>query len=314
MAILITGGTGFLGAALIDRLLKQGHKVYSVSRHAPELREGLVPLRGDIMMPDFGLREILAPANISAVYHLAAIAKLGKDNDGSIWRTNVEGTKNVIDFCLRYQIPHLYFCSTAYTWTANTYGKSKIACEELVKASGIPKITIFKPSVIIDTNDSFYPGHFSQFVMLVINTLAKARVAWRKIEETLRLPVLLEPVLRIKGNPEGKINLIQLDQVVRGMSCYDETGTFWLTNPDPPTVQQVCDWVGDYIMVRLKVMAGEFKHMPIEVLFAKKIAAFEPYLQGDGFPSHLQLSPPITRESIEQLLRSIPLTIPPQRV
>lgn len=310
MAILITGGTGFLGAALIDRLLKQGHKVYSVSRHAPELREGLVPLRGDILMPDFGLREILAPANISAVYHLAAIAKLGKDNDGSIWRTNVEGTKNVIDFCLRYQIPHLYFCSTAYTWTANTYGESKIACEELVKASGIPKVTIFKPSIVMGTNDIFYPGHFSQFVMLVINTLAKARVTWRKIEETLRLPVLLEPVLRIRGNPKGKINLIQLDQVIQGMSNITEAGTFWLTNPDPPTVQQVCDWVGDYIMVKLKVMAEEFKRMPLEVLFDKKITAFAPYLQGDDFPSDLQLSPPITREFIGQTVQNFILTIP----
>ncbi|GAJ09153.1 unnamed protein product [marine sediment metagenome] len=107
MAILITGGTGFLGTALIDSMLKQGHKVYSVSRHAPEPRERLAPLRGDILVPDFGLREILVHANITAVYHLAAIARLGKDNDGSIWRTNVEGTKNVIDVCLRYQIPHL---------------------------------------------------------------------------------------------------------------------------------------------------------------------------------------------------------------
>jgi len=257
------------------------------------------------------LREILVDANITGVYHLAAIAKLGKDNDGSMWRTNVEGTKNVIDFCLRYRIPHLYLCSTAYTSTPNVYGKSKVVCEELVKTSSIPKVTIFKPSIIMDT-ERFYPGHFSQFVMLVINTLAKARFTWRKIEETLRLPVLLEPVLRIKGNPEGKINLIQLDQVVRGMSSDDETGTFWLTHPDPPTVQQVCDWVGDYIMVRLKVMAEEFKRMPLEVLFAKKIAAFEPYLQGDDFPSHLQLSPPITREFIEQTVQNFVLTIPVQ--
>jgi nucleoside-diphosphate-sugar epimerase len=306
MAILITGGTGFTGSALIDKLLARGEKVYSVSRSSPVLREGLAPLRGDVLEPCFGLKEILYPVagEISAVYHLAAILRLGNDKDGSIWRTNVEGTKNVIDFCLKCAIPHLYFCSTAYTQGRNTYEKSKAFCEEMLAVSDIPRVTIFKPSIIMGNGDSFYPGHVSQFVTLVINTLAKVRIAWRKAEETLRLPVLLEPVLRIRGNPEGKINLIQLDQVIQGMSNITEAGTFWLTNSDPPTVQQILDWIGDYIMVKLKVMTEEYKRMPLEVLFDKKIAAFAPYLWGDDFPSDLKDCPPISRELILDTVKS----------
>jgi nucleoside-diphosphate-sugar epimerase len=300
MAVLVTGGTGFVGEALIEKLLSRGEKVYSVSRRSPELRCGLVPLRGDILEPGFGLGEILYPAagEISAVYHLAAILRLGADRDGSIWRTNVEGTKNVIDFCQKCAIPQLYYCSTAYTQGKNIYEESKAFSEQLLALSDIPKVTIFKPSIIMSNGESFYSGHVSQFVTLVINILRGARNTWRKAEETLRLPVLLEPVLRIKGNPEAKINMVQLDQVVQGMSSITDAGTFWLTNPAPPTIQQICDWVGDYIMVKLKVMQEEYKRMPLEVILDRKIAAFSPYLWGDNFPSDLKGCPPISRELI----------------
>lgn len=305
MNILVTGASGFVGSALIQKLHSQGHTVYGISRHwCTEVSESVrkcIKVTGDVLLPDLGIENV--PGDIDAVYHLAAIAKLGKDTDGSIWRTNVDGTKNVIDFCLRYQIPHLYFCSTAYTWTVNAYGQSKTACESFVKTSGIPRITIFKPSIILPADGDYFSGHFSQFVMLTVSTLAKVRATWRKIEETLRLPVLLEPVLRIKGNPEGKLNLIQLDQVIDAMTGMQESGTFWLTNPNPPTVQQLGDWIGDYIMVKMKVMSEEFTRMPAEVIFDRKIAAFKPYLQGHDLPSDLKSCPPITREFINEIVK-----------
>lgn len=299
MSVLITGGTGFLGSALIPKLISQGHTVYGLSRRPFPGSKNLVPVIGDVLLPDLGIEGV--PEDIDAVYHLAAIPSLGKDKDGLIWRTNVEGTQNVIDFCRRWDIPHIYYCSTAYTWEVNVYGQSKSAAEAMVMTSLIPKITIFKPSVVL-TGD-FYSGPFFQFVTLTTSTLMKVRVAWRKIEETLRLPVLLEPVLRIKGNPDGKINMVQLDQVVKAMSSISDSGIFWLTHPDPPTVQQVFDWIGDCIMVKIKVMSEEFTRMPAEMIFSKKTAAFKPYLQGDDFQSDIKDCPPITREFIQDIVK-----------
>jgi nucleoside-diphosphate-sugar epimerase len=301
VSILVTGASGFVGSALIQKLISQGHTVYGLSRKPLVGSRNLIPIVGDILLPDLGIENVLG--DIDAVYHLAAKANLGKDIDGSIWHTNVEGTKNVIDFCLKYRILHLYFCSSAYAWPINVYGQSKIACESYIKDSEIPEKTIFKPSIILPSYGNYFAGHFSQFVMLTINTLAKVRATWRKIEETLRLPVLLEPVLRIKGNPEGKLNLVKLDQVIEGMSNIQETGTFWLTNTDPPTVQQLGDWIGDYIMVKMKVMSEDFTRMPAEVVFDRKIAAFKPYLQGHNLPSDLKDCPPLSREFIQDIVK-----------
>jgi len=299
MAILVTGASGFIGKALIPKLLEKGHRVYGLSRHPPPAGKNIIPRKGDITQPDLGLKDV--PANIAAVYHLAGIHSLGEDKDGSIWKTNVEGTKNVLEFCLKHDIPRLYFTSTAYTWPVNPYGLSKIenerAITEFAKEHSI-ELTILKPSIVMGTAEHPYPGHFSRFISAVIRIHRRAELIRRKIEGTLRLPVI-EPLFRIKGNPEGKLNLIQIDQVAWGMANIEKAGTFWLTHPDPPTLQQIADWVGEVIMVRMK-FEPEFKPTPIEAAFQKMAAAFAPYLQGDNFPSNLQLSPPIIKSFIQE--------------
>jgi len=304
MAILVTGASGFVGSALIEKLLEKGHhRVYGLSRHPPQGSEKLVPVRGDILLPDLGIGKI--PRDIHAVHHLAGIHSLGEDRDNSILETNVTGTRNILDFCVRNGIRRLYFTSTAYTWEANPYGRSKIKNEEDVWAYSLKyglKTTVFKPSIIMGTPSHPYPGHFSQFVRLLIKTHQRGEITRRKLEGTLRLPVL-EPVFRIKGNPDGKLNLVQVDEVVWGMTNIEETGTIWLTNPDPPTLQRLCDWVGEIIMVKIKV-EPEFKPTPLETGFQKMAEAFQPYLQGDDFPSDIkECSPKIDKAFIHDTIK-----------
>jgi len=298
VAILVTGASGFVGTALIEKLLEKGRRVYGLSRHPPIGSRNLVPVRGDILLPDLGMGKV--PEDIYAIHHLAGLHRLGEDKDDSIWKTNVDGTKNVIDFCNKHGISHLYFCSSAYTQGRNTYERSKSLCEVMVNESDM-KTTIFKPSVIMGTEEHPYPGHFSQFVKLLIKIHQRGEIVRRRLEGTLRLPIL-EPVFRIKGNPDGKLNLIQVDQVAWSMANIEETGTFWLTHPNPPALQQLCDWVGELIMVKIKV-EPEFKPTPLEAGFQKMAEAFQPYLWGDTFPSNLQLSPPITKEFIANTVR-----------
>jgi len=297
--VLVTGASGFLGSALVPRLLDRGDKIYGLSRHPPKARENLTPLEGDILKHDLGLESV--PSDIDACYHLAAIHRLGEDKGGSIWQTNVLGTQNVIDLCREHEIPHLYFVSTAYTQGRNAYEQSKALCETLVNASGIPRVTVFKPSIIVGTQQHFYPGHLSQFVKLVIQVHRRGELVRKRIEGTLRLPVV-EPAFRMRANPKGKLNVVRIDDVARAIAEIDETGTYWLTHPDPPTLEQIASWVGDFIMVKVE-MPPDFKPTLIETAFQRMSAAFLPYLWGDDLPSDLKDAQPVDRELVEMLIK-----------
>jgi nucleoside-diphosphate-sugar epimerase len=305
MTILVTGGSGFLGKALVDRL-RRGEEVASVSRRLPDadqMQEGVSYWPGDVLQPNLGL---VGPyKRITAVYHLAGVVNLSlHDKNDLTWRTNVEGTINVVKFCRQHEVGHLFFASSAYTLGRNPYEKSKAEAEKMVASSGLPQITIFKPSIVMGNGDHFRLEHFPQFALTLIKMHRRADLIRRKIEGTLRLPVI-EPVFRLKGNPEGKLNIVPVDDVARMMAFVKKPGIFWLTNPNPPRIQDLADWLGEAVLLRL-VVAPKFNAMPLEYGFERLTAAFQPYLRGeDDFRSDLFVEKRITKETIAEMVAQV---------
>jgi nucleoside-diphosphate-sugar epimerase len=108
--VLVTGGGGFLGAAVAAALAARGDRVRSFSRNPhPELAAlGVEHICGDIA--DAGSIERSA-AGMDAVYHTAAKPPPWGPA-GDYHRTNVLGTQNVIAACRRNGIPRLIHTST----------------------------------------------------------------------------------------------------------------------------------------------------------------------------------------------------------
>lgn len=302
MRILVIGASGFLGKLLVGKLVQQGSIVYGLSRHPLPPSKNFIPLVGDVTLPNLGLESF--PDNIEAVYHLAAVLKLGDDKKGEVWNTNVGGTTEVVRLCEDHNIPRLFFCSTAYTIEGgrNTYERSKTFCEELILESSIPRITIFKPSIVIGTEDDHYPGHLSQFISSLMKVHKRTELIRRKIEGSLRLPVI-EPVFRLRGDPLGSINLVTVIDVIRAMAEIKEPGTYWLTNSKPPTLGDVISWIGDETLIKLEVLP-DFKSTPLEAAFHKWTKHFDPYFYGDSLKSDLIRCNPITRSLVHQVVIS----------
>ncbi len=107
---LVTGGGGFLGRGIIDRLLDADVSVVSLARgEYPDLeKRGVTVTRGDIADPQFVTR---AARDCDVVFHVAAKAGIwGKRDD--FFATNVTGTVNVLASCVQNSISRLIYTSS----------------------------------------------------------------------------------------------------------------------------------------------------------------------------------------------------------
>lgn len=154
MKILITGGSGFIGTHLCSRLLDLGHDVVAIDNEFNSSRDSVpagarfVP--GDVTRPE-DLEPVFADG-LDAVCHLAGQVSIIRafDNPVADLRTNVEGTVNVVEMCLRHRVPRLIYASsmTAYGDTSvvptpetqpcmpdSYYGITKFSAERFVHAT-----------------------------------------------------------------------------------------------------------------------------------------------------------------------------------
>ncbi len=110
MKALVTGGGGFLGGAVVDALLARGDGVVSLARgDYPALRErGVTTIRGDLADPPASRAAV---EGVDVVFHVAAKAGIG-GRDEAFRRSNVEGTRVLLDACRDAGVGRFVFTST----------------------------------------------------------------------------------------------------------------------------------------------------------------------------------------------------------
>jgi dihydroflavonol-4-reductase len=112
---LVTGGTGFLGGALVRQLLLRGWRVRALARAASN-RRNLEGLEGELALSvgDLRDRESLRKAmeGVEVVFHLAARYELWNPAPEEIYRDNVDGTRNVLQAARDLRVERIVYTST----------------------------------------------------------------------------------------------------------------------------------------------------------------------------------------------------------
>lgn len=112
MKAFVTGGTGFVGAEVIRRLLARGYDVTAVVRSSDDARRmealGVEPVIGDIRVAD-SLREGMDGSDV--VFHVAGWYKIGGD-PRKAYEVNVMGTRIVLGLAYELDIPLAVYTST----------------------------------------------------------------------------------------------------------------------------------------------------------------------------------------------------------
>ena len=117
--ILVTGGAGFIGSHLIDKLLKIGHNItcidsfdsfYDISEKKKNIsghlnHKNYILKKGDIQDKDF-LNKTFIEHSPDVVIHLAAKAGVrpSVENPHNYQKTNVEGTLNLLEASVNFKI------------------------------------------------------------------------------------------------------------------------------------------------------------------------------------------------------------------
>jgi len=162
---LITGGAGFFGSIMKRKLLDAGHEVVSIDLEPDSLRQaGYTAHQGDIN-DDALMDKIFASGRFDGIFHLAALLAHVKKDLPKLWRSNVDGTANVLRYAEQYGVTHIAFTSSNCLWAKNfdepvredeppapieIYGRSKLEGEKILLASKKVTSVIFRCPTIMD--------------------------------------------------------------------------------------------------------------------------------------------------------------------
>ncbi len=150
MTIAVTGATGFVGQALLDRALETGLTVKALTRRDQLPRDGVEWVSGDLESAQ-ALRALMRGAE--AVIHVAGVV-----NDAARFESgNVLGTLNVIEAAKAEGVQRFILVSSlsAREPDLSAYGVSKARAEKLIMASGLDW-TIVRPPGIYGPRDVDY--------------------------------------------------------------------------------------------------------------------------------------------------------------
>ena len=116
MKALVTGATGFVGSAVARALLQAGWQVTALVRPNADLRN-LRGLGADLAAGDLTDRASLdrALAGCAALFHVAADYRLGARKPEELYRTNVEGTRNIMEAARRAGTGRVVYTSSVAT-------------------------------------------------------------------------------------------------------------------------------------------------------------------------------------------------------
>lgn len=140
----ITGATGFVGSAVLNEALAQGHRVRALARREQPARTGVEWVRGDLG-DKAALSALIAGAD--AVVHVAGLTNT--PDPAEFEAANVTGTANVLAAMTGSGVRRLVFVSSlaAREPKLSAYGASKARAETLVEASGLDWTTVRPPGV-----------------------------------------------------------------------------------------------------------------------------------------------------------------------
>ncbi len=233
--ILVTGGTGFVGRAVVAELVSNGYRVKVLSRRPPSRRD-VEWAEGDVTDPASVERAV---SGCRQVIHLVAIRREWKER--TFQAITAGGTLNTVSAASKTGGVDRFILMSALGVGPDPdtgYMSAKLQAEEMVRSSGIPH-AIMRPSFIIG------PGGF--------------------MEEYAQL-IRSAPMVPIPGQGNFALQPIALDDVARAFRKAIETpaalgNTYDLVGLEPTTFEALIDLIMNSMGMKKRKI-----HVPLPIM------------------------------------------------
>jgi len=274
MKILVTGGAGFIGSHLVDRLVAEGYEVRVVDNLSSGRLENIShhhveTLIGDLKNPQDAQRAV---EGVDVVFHFAANpeVRVSTVSPEVHFNENVVATFNLLEAMRRTDVKQIVFASSSSVYgepeeipasedapirPVSVYGASKAACEHLIHA--YTRLYGIKAVVLRYAN--------------VVGPRLRHGVVWDLINKLRRNPSELE----ILGDGKQIRSYIYVDDaveatVVAWRRTVDDYAVYNIASEDWMTVDEVAD-----VVIEVMGLAG-----------VRKI--YKPVLHGVGWPGDVK--------------------------
>jgi len=274
-SILVTGGTGFIGRALVRAFVTAGARVRTFDNDWRGSQKALGDLSSQVEMVQGDIRDAQsvrqAVRGMQSVYHLAAIN--GTQNfyahPDLVLGVGIKGILNVMDACIEEGVRDFGLASTSEVYQTPSIVPTPETVPLIVPDPTNARYSYGGSKIISELLALHYgQTHFDRVVIFRPHNVYGPQMGWEHVipELILRTQARVAPgattiTLPIQGTGQEKRSFVFIDDLVQGVLLLFEQGQnlgiYHIGTQDEITIAALAEAIGQAFSVRVQVQPGE---------------------------------------------------------
>ncbi|NEP56755.1 MAG: SDR family NAD(P)-dependent oxidoreductase [Symploca sp. SIO2G7] len=272
---LVTGGTGFIGSALVRRLVKEGNQVRVLDNQSRGSAARLADITDELEFVSADIRDPeavqKAAKGVDSVCHLAFVngTEFFYSKPELVLDVGVKGMVNVIDACLKHDIGELVLASSSEVYQTPPTVPTDETVPLYIPDPWNPRYSYGSGKIISEIMALNYGRkHFERVLIFRPHNVYGPDMGWEHVipQFVLRMKALCQeetnPIqFKIQGTGEETRSFVFIDDFIDGLMVVlekgEHLGIYHIGTMEEIAIAQVAHLVGEYFGRPIEIVRGE---------------------------------------------------------